>query len=345
MIGLSHTAKKVVAILITVTDPSVKTYLEISGVTEKDLQAVVKHRGFFEEIVDDIVDRFYEQIFAVPRIRDKFNEFGNLERNKRMQRMYFLTLSDGKIDDEYVELRHRIGKVHARIGLAPEDFTAFYRFYLADVFSRLSERQEMGAEDIVQLTTAMTKLALFDMSMTLEKYHQDEEQARQDALAEERAELAKVVSTTTGNLRATTSDFARAAESLASASQETVSLSHSLLEKMNVVDAINSTIQEISGQTNLLGLNAAIEAARAGDSGRGFGVVAQEIRRLADRSKQSAADIKKELEDVVDYVSRILAQSESVAAIGEEQAAGSQELAATSEQLSDLVQQLDERGN
>jgi hypothetical protein len=88
---------------------------------------------------------------------------------------------------------------------------------------------------------------------------------------------------------------------------------NSLVEKGKDISEVITLIQNIAFQTNILSLNAAVEAATAGEAGKGFAVVAQEVRNLATRSADAAKQIKSVVDSIHDETQRIKQSSDHVA--------------------------------
>ncbi len=114
-----------------------------------------------------------------------------------------------------------------------------------------------------------------------------ETSAAMEELARTSAAIADTVKHVAEQAQESRESLQEARDDIIASGERTQSLANKVIEVTSVLELIN----EIANQTNLLALNAAIEAARAGEGGRGFTVVADEVRRLAERSKTSAAEI------------------------------------------------------
>lgn len=143
------------------------------------------------------------------------------------------------------------------------------------------------------------------------------------------------------------SQIAATMQEMAASSTEINNSQTSLNEEIQKVNTLTEQINEvivfitdIADETRLLGLNAAIEAARAGEAGLGFGVVAQEIRKLSADSKETVNKIKEFTSHIMDSVSKTVKMGELTTTATNEQTSGIEEVSQSIEDIAILSESL-----
>jgi PAS domain S-box-containing protein len=159
-----------------------------------------------------------------------------------------------------------------------------------------SSSEILAATTQVASGTAETATAISETSTTVEEVQQAVKQTVEKAknVANSAQRMAQVSQNGQKAVEETVNGMNRIREQMDSIAQTVIRLS----EQSQSIGGIIASVTEIADQSNLLAVNAAIEAAKAGEQGKGFAVVAQEIKNLAGQSKQATSQVRNILNDV-----------------------------------------------
>ncbi|MNH05182.1 Methyl-accepting chemotaxis protein McpS [compost metagenome] len=221
---------------------------------------------------------------------------GDLQLTETVQRRDELGQLQNSMQAMTLSLRELIGGIDQGIGQLSAAVEQ-----LAEVSEQTKVRVAQQKDETDQVATAMNQ-----MSATVHEVAQNAEQASlATTAADEQAQLGDQV----------VAEAVEQIEQLARQVDHSIDAMHQLAGESLRIGSILDVIKSVSEQTNLLALNAAIEAARAGEAGRGFAVVADEVRGLAQRTQHSTEEIELligNLHDGTDQVTRLLDSSKSL---------------------------------
>ena len=182
---------------------------------------------------------------------------------------------------------------------------------LAELKNQLSEQKALAEardRECEVLRATLRNLAMFSSTLA---GSQQSLATMATRLREEKARALEAahVSMSSGQ---TTTEIATSLHLLAENSVSTAREVDGLAQQASEISAIVQLIHEIADQTNLLALNAAIEAARAGEQGRGFAVVADEVRKLAERTSVSTQEIATTVSAILDETGRAVSRMQDL---------------------------------
>ena len=233
---------------------------------------------------------------------------------------------DDKRDDELGELARGFNAFVASQRQLISDVLITSR-QLSSAVTQVAQVVDNTAERAVRQheMTDLVATAAHEMGLTVQEIARNANSAANSSSAaqSEAVEGRAVVGRSVEAIERMSADIGRAADSVTE-----------LADQITSIDRVLTVIRGVSEQTNLLALNAAIEAARAGEQGRGFAVVADEVRELAMRTRESTAEIY----TVVSGLVTLSNQSVEVADLGAQAGdSGLQSMIATEEMLDDIA--------
>lgn len=153
-----------------VSEDEVRRRKEFLEFGEEDVEALRALNDIARKYVDPVIEDLYEHILSFEETKSFFEDPKVLERVKRLQKEYFLRLTEGNYGNNYVSNRLRIGTVHERINLAPKWYLGAYNFYLRAVAKHLIEAAGKNVLTAFQNYLSLMKLVFMDIGLAVDTY-------------------------------------------------------------------------------------------------------------------------------------------------------------------------------
>lgn len=223
-------------------------------------------------------------------------KFKRNERSKKSVTENVVSIADDNGKSDYIStLKHNQNCSVERIGRSLEeaDFAAENLIGITDSIGQSVETQMDSIDKVVNSLSSYSALAEEVMANT--------ENSRQIAL--------NTLETARSGKNAADNSINSMRE-IGESVHKTKTVANDLREKASSINQMLNSIKDIAKHTNLLSLNASIEAARAGDAGKGFSVVAQEVKKLAESSAKAAEGIEKTVHEINETISRIVSATD-----------------------------------
>ncbi|MBS1792378.1 MAG: globin-coupled sensor protein [Acidobacteria bacterium] len=152
--------------IISVSDPDVRKKIRFHGLTEDDLGIIKSWSDVCRNSLDRLVDRFYAYVLDNPDTTAILRRHSSIERQRPLLSRYILTLFDGRIDDQFIEYRYTVGRVHDRIELDSHWFVAMYEVIRQFLYEEI-ERSGATARDSRRFRDALNRLLQVDSAFVL----------------------------------------------------------------------------------------------------------------------------------------------------------------------------------
>lgn len=354
-----------------------KIQMDMLHISREDLQIVKVLQPFIYEEIDWITEKFYTNITKQPNLITIIERYSSIPKLKQTLKTHIKELFSGNMHEDFIEQRIRIAKRHVQIGLHRKWYTAAYQELFRSIMrilkTKISTLDDFSysINVINKLFTLEQELVIAAYESEYEriqKEHEKDKELTAMTITHITTELAAVSEKTSSSIQKLTSrsenivDIAKTGTSLATTSEEKankgkeqlnlqnkrmesiqtnmetiITDTRELLDISNKINEIIDIVKSIAEQTNLLALNAAIESARAGEFGKGFSVVAGEIRKLSEQTKESISNVTKLVDKTNEQISHVSSSVEQISSLVSE---GTDSMHATDQYFQEIVKDM-----